>query len=363
MMLSVLLIGFLPHQEVTDYIPLESLEKDEQIENMIFERIDDSELHGAVFMIENDGEVAEAASGNLEADAQFSIASVTKMFTASVIFQMAEADLVSLDDTIDMYLSPEEYSGLHVYEGNEYSGTITIRQLLSHTTGLPAYAESADEGLTLVEDSLDNGAAFTFESKLDDAKGKGARFINGTAAYYADINYDMLGEIIERVSGDTLESQYEEYIIGPLGLTGTELAADAGDAPPVAVGGGLEDISPILANMRASGGLISTASDLLIFTKAFFEGGMFDTDFIEAEMQDIQFLFHQYGSGVMKFDVTEEIPVFRIHPLTGHAGITGSFAFYNAELDAYVVGTTNQADNPMLTYELIQQFLEITESD
>ncbi len=363
MVLSLLVIGFLPHQEVAGHIPLASLDKDEQIENLIFERIDDSELYGGIFMIEQDGEVTAAASGNLETDTPFSIASVTKMFTASVVFQMAEEDMLSLDDTIDMYLTPEEYSGLHVFEGEEYSGSITIRELLSHTTGLPAYAESEAEGLSLVEASIENGRDFTFESKLRDAKEKGPRFVNGTDAYYADINYDILGEIIERVSGEPLGFLYEEYIITPLGLTDTVMADEADAVPPVAIGGELRDITPVLANMRASGGLVSTADDLLIFTKAFFEGGMFDPSFIDGGMRDIQFLFHQYGSGVMTFDVTAEIPVFRIYPLTGHAGITGSFAFYNADLDAYITGTTNQADNPLLTYELIQQFLEITETE
>lgn len=361
--LSLLVIGFLPHQEVTDHIPLASLDKDEQIENHIFERMDGSGLHGAVFMIENDGEVTEAAAGSLETDTPFSIASVTKMFTAAVIFQMIEDGLLAMDDTIDMYLTPGEYSGLHVFEGTEYSATLTISQLLGHTTGLPAYAESEAEGLTLVEESLDNGGAFTFESKLEDAKGKGARFINGTEAYYADINYDILGEIIERTSGESLASQFEEYIIAPLGLDETGFAEEADEVPPVTVDGEPRDITPILANMRASGGLVSTASDLLTFTKAFFEGEMFDTSLMEGGMRDIQFLFHQYGTGVMQFDVSGEIPALNIYALKGHAGITGSFAFYNTELDAYVVGTTNQADNPLLTYELIQQFLEITEAD
>ncbi|WP_415735809.1 serine hydrolase domain-containing protein [Lacicoccus alkaliphilus] len=358
-----MVIGFLPHQEVTDYIPLASLDEEEQIENHLFERTEGSGLHGAVFMIENDGEVTEAAAGSLEADTPFSIASVTKMFTAAVIFQMIEDGLIDMGDTIDMYLTPGEYSGLHVYEGVEYSESIMISQLLNHTTGLPAYAESEAEGLTLVEASLDNGEAFTFESKLDDAKGKGARFMNGTDAYYADINYDILGEIIGRVSGESLESQFEEYIIAPLGLEDTGFAEDSDEVPPVTVDGEPRDITPVLANMRASGGLVSTASDLLTFTKAFFEGEMFGTSFIEGGMRDIQFLFHQYGTGVMQFDVSGEIPALNIYALQGHAGITGSFAFYNTALDAYVVGTTNQADNPLLTYELIQQFLEITEAD
>ena len=162
--LSLLVIGFLPHQEVTDHIPLASLDEDEQIENHIFERMDGSGLHGAVFMIENDGEVTEAAAGSLETDTPFSIASVTKMFTAAVIFQMIEDGLLAMDDTIDMYLTPGEYSGLHVLEGTEYSATLTISQLMGHTTGLPAYAESEAEGLTLVEESLDNGGAFTIDT-------------------------------------------------------------------------------------------------------------------------------------------------------------------------------------------------------
>lgn len=364
-LISALIIGFLPHQEVSDYIAFESLEKDEQMENMIFEQIDHESLYGAVFHIGQGDEVIHSAAGNLEADEPFSIASVTKMFTASVIFQMAEDGLIRMNDTIDMYLMPGEYSGLHVYEGTEYSESITIRQLISQTTGLPAYAENEAEGLTLVEESIDNGASFTFTSKLDSAKEKGARFVNGEGAYYADINYDILGEIIERVSEDTLESQYEQYIFEPLELEDTFLAeADEEDSevPPVVVNGGERDISPILENMRASGGLISTSDDLMVFVKSFFNGGMFDESFINTDsLQDIQFYFHQYGNGFMNFDVSAEVPVFDMHPLAGHAGVNGSFAFYNRELDLYITGTTNQASDPMLNYELIQQFINLAE--
>lgn len=358
--ISALILGFLPHQEVTDYIAFESLDKDGQIENLLFDRIDNEELYGAIFHIEQGDEVIQAAAGNLEEDQPFSIASVTKMFTASVIFQMAESGLLTMEDTIDMYLTPEEYSGLHVYEGVDYSDSITIRQLVSQTTGLPAYAESEAEGLILVEESIDNGDAFTFTSKLSSAKDKGARFINGESAYYADINYDILGEIIERVSEDTLESRYEQYIFEPLELSRTSLADEESDVPPVAVNGEERDITPILANMRASGGVISTSEDLMTFLKSFFGGGMFDDSFIDSDnLEDIQFYFHQYGNGFMNFDVTAEVPVFDMHPLAGHAGINGSFAFYNSELDLYITGTTNQASNPMLNYELIQQFIDI----
>ena len=361
-LISALIIGFLPHQEVSDYIAFESLDKDEQMENMIFERIDHESLYGAVFHIGQGDEVIHSAAGNLEADEPFSIASVTKMFTASVIFQMAEDGLIRMDDTIDMYLMPGEYSGLHVYEGTEYSESITIRQLISQTTGLPAYAENEAEGLTLVEESIDNGASFTFTSKLDSAKEKGARFVNGEGAYYADINYDILGEIIERVSEDTLESQYERYIFEPLELEDTFLAEADSEVPPVVVNGGERDISPILENMRASGGLISTSDDLMVFVKSFFNGGMFDESFINTDsLQDIQFYFHQYGNGFMNFDVSAEVPVFDMHPLAGHAGVNGSFAFYNRELDLYITGTTNQASDPMLNYELIQQFINLAE--
>lgn len=361
-LISALIIGFLPHQEVSDYIAFESLDKDEQVENLLFEQIDYDDLYGAVFHIEQGDEVIHAASGNLEADEPFSIASVTKMFTASVIFQMAEDGLITLDDTVDMYLTPEEYSGLHVYDGTEYSESITIRQLISQTTGLPAYAESETEGLTLVEESIDNGNAFTFTSKLDSAKEKGARFINGESAYYADINYDILGEIIERVSDDNLESQYEQYIFEPLELEDTFLAEEGSEVPPVVVNGEARDITPILENMRASGGLISTSGDLMTFLKSFFNGGMFDESFIDTDsLEDIQFYFHQYGNGFMNFDVSAEVPVLDMHPLAGHAGINGSFAFYNRELDLYITGTTNQASNPMLNYELIQQFIDIAE--
>src|SRR5699024_12710972 len=125
-LISTLIFGFLPHQEVSDYIALESLDKDEQIENLIFEQIDNENLYGAVFHIEQGDEVIRSAAGNLETDEQFSIASVTKMFTASVILQMAEDGLLTMDDTIDMYFTPEEYYVLYVYVGFVSSDDTTI---------------------------------------------------------------------------------------------------------------------------------------------------------------------------------------------------------------------------------------------
>jgi CubicO group peptidase (beta-lactamase class C family) len=61
------------------------------------------------------------------------------MFTVALILQLYEKGELNLDDSIAGYLSPDIMKGLHVLEGTDYSDTITIRQLLTHTSGLPDY--------------------------------------------------------------------------------------------------------------------------------------------------------------------------------------------------------------------------------
>ena len=107
----------------------------------------------------------------------------------------------------------------------------------------------------------------------------------GKRAHYANINFDILGKIIEIVTDSTLEDVYKQFIFDPLGLKNTYLPIDEDDfIPNVYYKDTAFYLPKIIRSIRASGGCISTARELMIFIKAFFEGKLFNkTVFHELE--------------------------------------------------------------------------------
>ncbi len=123
-------------------------------------------------------------------DASFEIGSVTKQFTAAAICQLAETGKLSLDDDITKYLKFDTH-------GNK----VTIRNLLSHTSGIKGYTElPVFEKLSM----------FTFkrDTLLQLLENEPFDFVPGDALIYSNTGFFMLGLIIEKVSGLT----YEEYV-------------------------------------------------------------------------------------------------------------------------------------------------------
>jgi CubicO group peptidase (beta-lactamase class C family) len=72
-------------------------------------------------------------------DTPIYIASITKLYTATAIMRLYEKGALSLDDPMSRYLPAELIKGIHVYKGKDYSQKITIKELLSHTSGIADY--------------------------------------------------------------------------------------------------------------------------------------------------------------------------------------------------------------------------------
>ena len=85
-----------------------------------------------------DIDIAEGKTGDVQANPKQAnhLASVGKIFTATVIGMLHDKGLLQFDDKILQYLDSGLMSGLHIYKGKDYSGEITIRQLLMQTSGL-----------------------------------------------------------------------------------------------------------------------------------------------------------------------------------------------------------------------------------
>ncbi|MER5552683.1 serine hydrolase domain-containing protein [Streptomyces sp. NPDC002793] len=203
---------------------------------------------------------------------RFRAGSVTKVFTAATALQLAGERKLDLDRTARHYL-PDLIPAAY--------GTVTVRQLLDHTSGIPA--------ARLPGDTLEERYARRFDLHSPRAMAATAlamdpEFTPGHSQHYLNINYTLLGLLIEKVTGDSYAGQVSERILRPLGLRSTSFpGTDPGIRGPHnhgyqlfdTPGGGVElrDVTVWgVTDSWAAGDIVSTTDDLERFTRALFAG-------------------------------------------------------------------------------------------
>lgn len=218
-------------------------------------------------------------------DGAFRIGSITKMFTATVILQLAEDGVLSLDDTLAMWL-PE------VAEQLPHGDEITLYQLLSHTSGIFSVVEHeayyADIFTEMVVDeeagivSLDCVQRDPNDTLARYVYGKDALFEPGAQWYYSNTNYTLLGMVIEEAMDMPLAEAYRTNIYEPLGMESTFMDCYEDEVIDVVHGySGFGDTMSDVTELHESigwsaGGMVSTAPDLIAFAHGLFGGELFD---------------------------------------------------------------------------------------
>ncbi len=256
-----------------------------KLDKALNKTIDNRKVFGAVIHIESiDGEFSWIKSeGNMKTDTPYAIASITKLYTTTVIIKLIEDGLLSFDDTIDRFFSKDYLEGLHIYKGKDYTSTITIRQLLSHTTGLPDLStEKNASGKSYFDEIYEKDRILTFDEALKRTKSLKPHFINGTKgkAFYSDINFDLLGEIAKLITHKELEDIYDQFIIQPLQLTHTFLCKPKSSFASIYLNTKPLNRPLTVTSAGASGGIISTAQDTMKFLKAFYTGKLFNESYL-----------------------------------------------------------------------------------
>lgn len=215
----------------------------------------------------------------------FRIGSITKMFTATVILQLAEDGVLTLDDPLTLWL-PE------VADQLPYGDQITLRHLLSHTSGVFSYVENeayfTDLFMNITIDETTGNVSLACtqqdpnETLTTYVYGQDALFEPGTSWYYSNTNYTLLGMVIETVTEVPLAAVYRTNIYEPRGMESTFLDCYE-DALVDVVNGytGFGDTLSDVTNLHeslgwAAGGLVSTAPDLIAFARGLFSGELFD---------------------------------------------------------------------------------------
>lgn len=203
----------------------------------------------------------------------FEIGSATKMFVAVTVLQLAEEGLLSLEDPVSRF-------------GFDFprADTITLRNLLDHTAGMPDY--TATPGL------FDDPEALLIERSPEEllALGLAAPVPETEGWFYSNTHYILLGMIIERATGHPPEQEIRRRILGPLGMTHTFYRPTEPVTLPYVSGyfltdsgtpwGGWNGVHPSL--LGCSGGMVSTAGDLALFLAALFDGRLLRPESLDA---------------------------------------------------------------------------------
>lgn len=255
----------------------------ERIDAYITEQMHDLKIPGVAIGIVRNNEVvyiqgygvADDNGRTMTADTPFLIASLSKSFTALAIMQLVEEGKINIDEPVQTYLP-----WFHVAD-EEVSPKITIRHLLHQTSGF-------DERESYIRNLNTDASDDALEKSIRDLNTVDLNFMPGEAFEYANTNYDILGLIIQTVSGQSYEEYIEEKIFTPLDMnqsfTSMEDArtgnVSSGYYPYFGFTTAFDNRMPYSRISKPSAGLFSSAEDLTHYLIAHLNNGQYQSNSI-----------------------------------------------------------------------------------
>ena len=245
----------------------------QSLQSRLSELIAQHKVPGAAVGVLKDGEATEAAAGviNLDTgveattDTLWQIGSMSKVWTTTVIMQLADEGKLDIDKPVQTYLP-----GFKVADP-EVSATVTLRQLLSHTSGIDGdHFQDFGRGDDCLERYVDACASLNQTHPL------------GKTMSYCNTGFSIAGRIIEVLTDQVWDVAMRERLFAPLGLTHTNTLPEEALLFRTAVGhislnpGDPPTRAPMWVLPRVCGpmGLInSTVADVLTFAKMHLDGG------------------------------------------------------------------------------------------
>jgi beta-glucosidase-like glycosyl hydrolase/CubicO group peptidase (beta-lactamase class C family) len=318
--------------------------------------VGDKAFPGATLAVGYRGKVAVHAFGKLSygADAaavtpttMYDIASLTKVVaTTTLVAKLVEGDFavpLDLDAKIERYL-PEWANGPQP----EWRHRVTVRHLLTHTSGLPPFKEYWRTSKSK-QDTLDK----IFAEPLE--------YEPGTKEIYSDLGIILMAEIIERLTGRTLDDLAKSYIFSPLGMKDTMYRPEKKLWPMIApteidnnlrhrlVQGEVHDENAYaIGGVSGHAGLFSTAPDLAAFCQMLLNGGVYAHQRILRRSTVAQFTTPQQlsnGTRTLGWAVPTEGSssghYFSARSF-GHTGFTGTSIWIDPDRQLFVVLLTNR---------------------
>jgi CubicO group peptidase (beta-lactamase class C family) len=266
----------------------------------------------------------------------YDLASLTKVIgTTTAAMILYDQGKLALDERVTHYL-PAFNGGL--------KELVTVRELLEHRSGLPAgrdlwrHAHTPEEARQLVLDT-------PLEYRPDHGQ------------IYSDLGADILGMVIESVSGEPLDKFLAEHVFTPLGMHDTEFRpsdslvyriAPTEVSPPrgYPIDGEVHDENAFaLGGVAGHAGLFGTASDLAVFAQMMLNGGIYDGVRIVSDSAVKLFTARASGDRALGWEVadgTHGAGNYLSGSAYGHTGFTGTSIWIDPERDMFVILLTNR---------------------
>jgi len=222
------------------------------------------------------GKMNVAQGVDMRKDSIFRIASMTKAVTSTAVMMLVEEGKLSLDDEVSKYIpslkSPVVFSKVDekagTYETRPAARAITIRHLLTHTSGI-GYSWS-DPALAIAQKKTGS----TNDSELPLVHDPGEKWTYGASTR-------VLGDVVQKISGQRIDAFLESRILGPLGMRDTTYTVPQAKYPRVVTvhqktNGKITETpnpTPIPATIRGDGGLFSTAANYSLFVRMLLNRG------------------------------------------------------------------------------------------
>ena len=246
---------------------------DAEIEEYLIEQVRDAGYPGAAFAIVRDGRVtraggigqADPAGRPIDADTPFVIGSLSKAITAAAVMQLVERGQVDLDAPVAQYVPSFALA-------DDRADEITVRHLLTQTSGLSGLV-----GIAPLSDDVTS-----LPAQVRALRNVSLASEPGTVYAYSNANYEVLGAVVEQVTGKSFGTYVADAIYAPLGMEHSHTELDEAQAD------GLTDAHRFWFGIPSAGEpfwrpdflpagwLIASAADLGRWAAANLEGGMLD---------------------------------------------------------------------------------------
>lgn len=297
---------------------------------------------------------------------QFKIASSTKLIVSTIILQLIEEGKINLDDKASKYLKDIDFldfENFHIYNKTKFANKITIQQLLTHRTGLAdIFTDKEEEFFSLLlqnpnkQYSPKSIVELYFEYNLN----KLSHFEPNTGWYYSDMNFVLIGLIIEQIDQTSLAESIRNRILKPLEMKETyfefyEKPIQKNNLINQYVGN-LNFTEMNTSFDWSGGGLVSTNNDLIIFIKSLFNLKLINKQSLNT-MIDVKFSKeneNRYGLGIYE-------SIYNGKTYFGHYGFYGTYIGYCPETKTAISYSISQATPNFNTYNLINEIVKLAE--
>jgi CubicO group peptidase (beta-lactamase class C family) len=317
--------------------------------SVIRQEIDAGRIPGAVVLYVEHGRVAYRGSVGLRTltpahqplgfDTIFDVASLTKsVATTTAVMQLVEAGRLDLDSPVSAYWPEFAQNG---------KSSITVRQLLTHSSGLPPDIDLRQPW---------NGKA----EGLARVAGVRPASAPGTAFLYSDVNFIVLGELVARTSGEPLDGYLRRHVFDPLGMRDTGFDPPLSERDRIAPTdrqdgqlrwGEVQDPTAYrMGGIAGHAGLFSTASDLSrLATMLLNEGSLGDHEILAPKSVKLMTEAHVLPGGVQRtlgWDVSSPYSAgmdIAFGPgAFGHTGYTGSLLWIDPATRSFLIILTSR---------------------